>query len=416
MLAGALPWSAEVATPGQDVVVLSEEDLAEARGLLDRALNGSPVVRPQAASRFATLGAPARAVLEQAASEPGGLEALGPDVLANVGTLLEGELRQLARSSAIDLEFPWRPALLGGLAESAREADAATFAAALTDPLSAARTASLVGLGALNHRGSAAKVRAALADRDGAVRLEAALVLDAFGHPGALATALEELRRADTFFEIPTGAQARRLASRRLTERLKDTEAEQLFGFAARELPTQGPNPEALAALEAFLHERARDDWPSQLPAHVRAGGTEVSGPLGLELRSCRAGELQLALTEDDVLLVGSGTPARVELPGGTVRALVQRMAELPGRLGDDVFGRPGCDLERFRLSLPGDTQPLSVHVLKGSAPVQNLRPGALDELAAAWLDLVPETGDDPRLRDLRARLAALFDSVGGKP
>lgn len=406
----------------QDPTTAVDEDLTQARGLLERALNGSPVVKPQAARRFATLGEAARTALvehlgEQAREDHAGLVELGPDVLAHVGGLLDGPLRERAHAACLDLEFPWRPALIGGLAEAPRPAERAVFDRALGDPLAKARVAAIRGIGALGKaESSAGNLSGLLFDRAGEVRLEAALVLDAWGSQGALAVALQELRRADSFFEVPTGSQARRLAARRLGELLVGTEADGLFGFQARELPSAGPNPAALDRLEAFLRERAGDDWLSDLPPQVIASSLPVEGPLGLELRSCRAGELRLTLTADDRLLVGSGSPAVVELPEGTTAALVKRLADLPERLGDDVFGRPGCDLERFRVAVPGETGVSNIHVLKGPEPIPDLRPGPLDDLASSWLELVPEDGDDPRLAGLRGRLAALLASVGGTP
>ena len=400
-----------------DEAAALEQALAEARGMLERARTGYPVVRPQAAARFASMGEVAQRVLEEAASEPGGLAALGPDVLANVGPLFSGELRELVRSAAVHLDFPWRPALVTGLGAAAEPADRATFHAALGDPLAAVRSAAVAGLAKLEPKHlaeSADLLQPVLVDRDGGVRLEAALLLDSLGQPGALATALEELRRADTFFEVPTGTLARRVAARRLTERLAGTGAAQLFGYEPRNLPTEGPNVEALPALEAFLRERAGEAWPASLPAHVLGGAIRVEGPLGLELRSCRAGEMQLAITAEDVLLIGSGSPVAIELPEGTGADLIAAMSELPERLGDDVFGRPGCDLERFRVQLPGDERPRNIHVLKGAEPVPDLRPAALDELAAAWLNLFPAEGSNPEIDSQRERLATLFDSIGG--
>ena len=390
----------------------SAEALEEARRLLELSRTGSPVVRPQAAARFAGLGEAAGLALEEAAGEDlADLAGLGPELLGEIGGLARGALRDRMHGAVLDADFPWRPAVLRGLAAAVQETDAAAFSAALDDRLAASRAAALDGLAALDRRQVSAAVRARLHDSDGAVRARAALLLDLWGEPEALAYALEELRRADRFFEAETGARARRDTAAALGDRLGD-----LFGYDPRALPTEGPNPAALAALEAALRERAGDAWPAELPAHVRASDTAAEGPVGLELRSCRAGELRLVLTDDDALLVGEGSPARVALPEGTVRALIARFADLPERLGDDVFGRPGCDLERFRVRVPGELAPASFHVLKEAAPAPDLRPDALDELASALLELCPEgPAEDPRLDDLRGRLERILEAIGGE-
>jgi hypothetical protein len=406
------PLAAPLDAPAAAVQEANDAERAreEAERLLEVARNGSPVVRPQAAARFARLGEPARVALEALSGDDlAGLAALGPELLGECGVLARGAFRARLHGALGDPDFPWRPAVLRGLAASAQPEDAASFLLALDDPLAAARRYAIDGLDALDQRDAIDAVRLRLLDEDGGVRAKAGLLLDRWGEPGALATTLEELSRADRFFDLENGARARRETAQLLAARIGD-----LHGYDPRELPDAGPNPRALEALRAQLRERAGDAWPTELPAFVRASATVAEGPLGLELRSCRAGELRLALTADDVLLVGEGNPARVELPEGTVAALVIEFSDMPERLGDDVFGRPGCDMERFRFTWPGATGPSDVHVLKDPEPAPDLRPEALNEFARALLELLPATGDDPRLVGLRGRARAILGAIGG--
>ena len=231
-----------------------------------------------------------------------------------------------------------------------------------------------------------------------------------WGEDDALYWLLEELRRRDTFFDRPTGLQARYQSLALIERHLGDA-----AGYDADLPPEAETNLTALDVLEERIGERAEGDRP-ELPEVARAGVPTPRSRFGLELRSCRLGEHYLRWTADDVLLVGQGRPARVQLPKGTVAKLSASGAAHLRELEDRrFFGKPGCDMEHFlwRAEVGGDT---SVWLIsKGPDAVENLRPKALGEFYKQLLETLPdEPSKLPRTDRLRSRVRATLAALGG--
>ena len=379
-----------------------EEAESDVDRYLRLAREASPVVRPQAARRLVGLGEEAAArVLELTGGEPRGYARLGRDVVEILGELPGAELRADLWESLDDRDFPWRPSVARTLGKTAGADEAEPFIACLADPLAAVRTAGIAALGVLDDMTRAEAVRPLLADPHDRVRREAAVLLDRWGDPRTLWHLVEDLKRTDRFLELDTGKLARfesiRLLSARFGER---------FGFAAEKAPT---TPENATAIERF-EERVRDATGGaayELPEVAKAGSVSERAILGLEIRSCRRGEFFLRWTEEDVLLVGTGNPARIGLTPGVSAALASQVRESVESLGDEVFwGEPGCDSETFTIPEAGGMRVLRVS--KGPWEVQGLRPTGLLLAAEAMLSTLAEESE------LEQGVRAALTAVGG--
>lgn len=366
-----------------------DDERAAVEKLVEQSVSARAVIRPQAAARLVAHGALAADVVRARAGEgPDGLADLGADLVEVLPALGDDDLRARTWEALRDLDFPWRPAAARGLAASPADGEAGALDALLDDHIAAVRAAVVPAA-------DPAVLPLRLADPDGRVRRAAA---ERLGH---VPTLLAELRRTDTFFARDVGKEARFEAARmlaRLHPDLPDLRADLAPGDPANE------------AAWAWIEER----WPGAAPAVAPAPADDVV--LGVEVRSCRRGEFFVRVTADDVLLVGLGDAARVPLPAGTADRLVEEVRAAVAPLGDDRYwGRAGCDLER--LLLPGEERLATYHVQKGPDAEEGLRPAALGAAQAALvaaLEALPAAHDDPRARDLRARLADAVASVGG--
>lgn len=384
----------------------------EIHKLLEQSISARAVIRPQAARRLVGYGKPAAdAVLARAGAGTAGLAALGADLVEVLGEFGDDRLRARLWEAADDLDFPWRPAAARGLAATALSPEGAPLDALLDDRIAAVRVAAVRGLTALRREESLARLAAALDDSDGRVRRAAAdALLGTFGRPEALRWLLLELEREDRFFQRDTGKQARFEAFAMLRRRFPDVPS-----FRADLPPGDPVNAAALAWLQGEQRASVPDGAARPAP-HALPGRVEGDVVLGVEVRSCRRGELYLRVTADDVLWVGLGRAARAPLPEGTAAALVAATLRAVEPLGEERFwGRAGCDLER--LLLPGPDGLATYHVQKGPDAAEDLRPGALGRAMAAVvaaLGSLPAESGDPRLDGLRAQLSAGLAAVGG--
>ena len=400
-LASAEPWSRQEATDP------SKAQDEEVERLFRAATQGRAVVRPQAARRLVELGPRGEARLREAAGPDGaGLPALGPPILEALGAARSAELRALLWETLQQPDFPWRPSSARALAERPAPAEAAAFEPLLRDALAEVRAAAAEGL--MRSHGPLPPLRRALLDEDERVRRAAAVALVRAGDRRPLWLLAEELVREDRWFERPTGQAARILAARALEGLGVD-----LHGLDPNAEPSSPASREAHAALVADL-EAELGPRPELLPQQ-RAGSSRPAR-LGLELRSCREGELWLRWTAQDQLLVGQGNPVTLDLPAGTTARLEELLVSALEEVGTQrMFGTPGCDLEQ--LLLRGERSE-TLLLVKGPEPVPGLRPAALAQawsaLAASLPREVEPSQDDPRLRDLRARALRILASLGG--
>jgi len=388
------------------------EPESELDKMLRLAREASPVVRPQAARRFVGLGdAAARRVLEVTGGTPDGYAGLGIDLIEVLGELDDAEVRADLWQALDDVDFPWRPSAARSVAKTAKDGEAPRLRRLLGDPVATVRAAGVLGIGRLSARdalgdertGARADVRSRLSDPDDRVRREAATLVDEWGDPSALWWLVEELKRTDRFFDLDTGRLARFDAAGRLTKRLGDA-----FGFAPERAPDDAENRAALERIAARVTELAGP--APELPEVARASHTDVDAVLGLEVRSCRRGELFVRWDTDGAAWVGTGNARRIELPSGAAEALLAQARARASQLEDvEFWGEPGCDVEVYYVAIE-DAGPIrALRVSKGPDPEANLRPEPLTRLAGAMLGALPEDA-----AALRTGLAQALDAVGG--
>ena len=412
-----------VAGPGP-LLPTAPQDLEQ---LITAARTGRTVIRPQAARRIVRLWSQSEAdeqanIIQRLRTEsgdsPATLAQVGPALVEVLGAFGDEALRGLLWRALSDTEFPWRPYAARALAAHPTGAEAPRFLAALADPIPPVRVAAVVALANLDQPDEAPAVRLLLNDEDDRVRRAAADALIGWGQNSAMWWLYEELLREDRFFDRPTGEQARYQAWNLLSPRLGKIEDASPYD------PGLGPShPTSAASLEAVrarLAELKAGERPA-LPPQSRAGGEIPTELLGMELRSCRKGEVFLRWTANDLLLVGQGNPARVALPEGTVQALLNATAEARTGLADKrLFGTPGCDMEQFHVRSGKAASATQWIVSCGPDPIPDLRPADLNSLGRALLASIPqvpadEVAADTRLAQLRERTRAALQAIGGE-
>lgn len=433
---GALGWLLVASAPATLAIeaegssksnrgVQEELDADRLEGEIERLLgavrHGSPVVKPQAARQLAALGKPgADAVLEWVASDARGAAALPTELVEQLGRFGDERLRALLWQCLRDRDFPWRPAASRSVGLEPQPKEYYDFNSLTRDVLGTVRAAAVEsigrllllpeGLGERERSLALADLRSGLNDIDDRARRASAHALCNLGEYDALYYLAEELRRSDRYWESDSGKAARYAASTLLKQHLDD-----LHGYQARLAPDAEPNVEALGAIDADIAMQSGQSKP-EMPPWVAAGSTVAEGVVGLELLSCRKGELHLTWTADDRLLVGRGRPFEVLLPQGSSSRLLQAIrAELGEVTEGEIYGVPGCDSERYRFAVEGELRPAQVHVLKGPDPIPELRPVTLNAVARELLATLPERGEDPRIASLRGRARETLQAVGGQ-
>ncbi len=382
---------------------------------LDRARTGSPAVRPQAARRLLQWGSlAAERVLREMGEDPAQLVRLGPDLIAVLGEFHDARIRDRLWSATLKPDFPYRGAAARTLAGTAAapidpSPECARFEALLTDVLPEVRVAAADALKSTGRADLERRLRGLLEDPNDRVRRKAACVIFDRGDRSAAFWLLEDLRRCDAFFELDTGRSARTESLQLLQGRLSD-----LGGY---DLGRSAADPENLAALQAVQELILGNDDPPQLPRIALAAVPSTGDLVGLEVRSCRHGELFLRWNASGGLLVGTGNPAAVALPVASIEKIAALAREAAAALGDrHFFGIPGCDYEQLYVMPESSDRPIVIRCAKGVEPLPDLRPQLLNPLMSAMLSAVPDesAAQDPRLVLLRSRLAVALSAIGG--
>ena len=371
---------------------------------IELAREGRPQVRPQAAQRLVDSGAEGAAALKRAiGADETDLAGLGADLVEVLARFEDPELRAIAWRAVDDPDFPWRSAAVRSLAHDPASDELQRFVELLQDPLPAVRVAAIDAFPDSSAGMVANLFHARLADEDGRVRRAAAFELARRGLSWAKLWLVEELLRGDRWFEIDTGRFARFEAARMLRQLGED-----LGEYDPSAGPESAANRELVKALRTRI-EYAQEREPPSLPPAARAEDVAPPGRIGLELRSCRKGELFLQWGPGDLLFVGQGRPREIELESGTLARLETLAAGAYAALdGQRTFGRPGCDLEALRLDGP-DRELDAIYLQKGPEPRPELRPAPLDTFVAALVDSLP-----PAEADLRQRLSETLEAVAG--
>ena len=404
MRAAALLCALAAFAPPQD----GGDPDAEAKRLLEVATEGSPRVRYQASLRLAALGETGAALVRERLGSDAGYLTLGPALYEALVEFDDPRLRAAVWESLEDALNPWRPAGARALAKTARMEESGRFHALLKDHISAVRAEAVAGvaIGDENHAKDALRPR--LTDENGRVRRRAAAALARLGEHAALAWLVEDLRRDDSWFDMRLGRIARAEAAQALGEILG---REAIAVYSSRSAPD---SPETAAKIED-IEERCRalagEEWP-ELPDIARAPGLIEGEVVGVELRSCRHGELLLRWTQDDRLVIGEGDTDIRQLPEGSTARLLERAQAALETLGDQrSFGDPGCDLERYHFRLPDTTRARTIQLSKGPEAVPDLRPAALHPVAEA---MIRSAGGAGLGNSWRREVEVTFESLGG--
>jgi hypothetical protein len=184
-----------------------------------------------------------------------------------------------------------------------------------------------------------------------------------------------------------------------------------IASYSTRKGPDSEENLAAIAAIEERCRALASDSWPT-LPDIARAPGPVEGEVIGVELRSCRHGEILLRWTSDDRLVIGEGDTRILPLPEGTTARLVAHATSALETIGDDLsYGDPGCDLERYHIKLPGSVRSTTIQLSKGPQAVPDLRPEALHPLAKAMIVSAAKVGIGNRWDKT---VEVTFESLGG--
>jgi len=404
MRAAALLCALAALAPAQD----EGDPRAEAERLLDVATSGSPRIRFQAALRLAALGETGSSLVRAQIERDRGYLGLGPALYEALVEFDDLRLRAAVWESLEDTGNPWRPAGARALAKHPRSEETARFERLLKDHISAVRAEAIAGVAAGDEGHAIHALMPLLEDENGRVRRRSAAALAGLGEHHALAWLVEDLRRDDSWFDMRLGRIARAEAAQALRQLLG---REALSGYSTRNAPDTPENAATIQAIEARCRDLAGEDWP-ELPDIARAPGTIADEVIGVELRSCRYGELLLRWTADDRLVVGEGDMHILELPEGATARLLTRAESALGALGDErSFGDPGCDLERYHIKLPESLRSTTIQLTKGPAAVPNLRPAALHPVAEAMIKSAGRVGIGNRWD---RRVEVTFEALGG--
>jgi hypothetical protein len=259
---------------------------------------------------------------------------------------------------ARDRDFYWRGQALGALANRRLPEYRPLFLRSITDAAFLTRIHAGRGLCLLGKAKDRQLALALLQDDDPRVRLRIALTLVAEGDLRGLPELVEALNKDNKFLSDPWGLRG----AQRAMSALKKMAGKD-FGYdftASRE-----QNATAIAAFRRLAKDKLGDKWRPARPTVVDA--TEYLG--GVEVRSCRNGDLFLRWTQDGTLARGLEPKQRIKLTAASWKTL---RAELPAG-GDAIHGKVVCDYLRVMCENPG------IHWKSA--------PGALPQQLVTWLN-----------------------------
>jgi len=293
--------------------------------------------------------------------------------------LLEGWAR--------DRDFYWRGQALGALANRRLPKYRELFLKSITDAAFLTRIHAGRGLCLLGGEEDRQRVLALLGDEDPRVRVWIALTLVEEGDLRGLPELVEALGRDDKFLGDPWGLRG----AMRALGALKKIAGKE-FGYDITVSPQQ--NAAAIAAFRSLAKEKLGKRYRPAKPALVDK--TPYSG--GVEVRSCRNGDLFIRWTPDGTLVLGLEPLQRVKLQDASWQDL---RAVLPAG-GDAVHGKVVCDYLRVMCENPG------IH--------WKCAPGALPEQLNTWLNRLAKALEKQQRDELaRAITKRLGQFASGK-
>jgi hypothetical protein len=305
------------------------------------------------------------------------------DAIARSGQSGEATL-ELLLNWAEDRDFYWRSQALGGLALRKRSEHSELFREALVDPAHLYRIEGARGLLTLALEDDRSAVHARLEDVDPRVRLRVGILLIESGDDAGLPTIAEAIGREDRFLDDPWGARSSARALRALHEYADDD-----FGFSSAE----GELQQATALMKAhdWIEERiGRELQRPKHPADDRFIG-------GLELRSCRNGDLFMRWDLSGQVVLGLEGSTRLQLDPLSWR----KVSDQDRSKENKIYGPVICDYLRL-IDVKSNLQ-------------QKVAPGSLPPELATWLDLLSQalqnSGHEAQADALRSRLTQFVRS-----
>lgn len=278
---------------------------------------------------------------------------------------------------AQDRTFYWRAQALRGLADRKHRASVELFRTALHDASFLFRIEGARGLYLTDA--DRAPARALLRDADPRARARIAAFLLEQKDAAGLATAAAALRRRDTFLGDPWAEREATTALRALRAFAGDD-----FGYDVSAPPAA--NAAALGRIDALvLSHGGEAPPPSPSVSDDYAGGVEI--------RSCRSGDLFLRWTSDGRIDFGLEASERTGLPAATWNELA---ATLPTDAEDRTHGTVVCDYLRVLSTKP---------TLRAKCA-----PGALPDDLTRWLKALAAGLEKTGEGDLAAELTSRLD------
>ena len=277
-----------------------------------------------------------------------------------------------------DRDFYWRSQALEALANRALAAHEELFRSRLADPAYLTRVQAGRGLCLLGIDGD--RVVALLRDEDPRVRLRIAICLVERKDDRGLPTLVEALRQDASFLDYPWGPVGARTAFKALRKVAGGD-----HGYDPG-VPVQ-KNKDAIDKFEEWARKRLGAGFAEPVPAH--RSDTSFSG--GIQIRSCRNGDLFVRWTTEGRIAFGLEAGKKVEL---STAAWNRVRGSLPPP-ENAVHGKVVCDYLRF--------------VCKNPTVDQKSAPSALPSETNRWLEdfaqALEESGQKGLAREITTRL-----------
>lgn len=278
---------------------------------------------------------------------------------------------ELLTGWATDRRFYWRSQALGGLARRGVAAARPLFDAALDDPSHLFRIEGVRGLLAIaeDDEDVRARIRARLGDEDPRVRLRTALLLLERGDGGGAEQIGEAVFGASrTFLDDRWGAREATLAVREL-QRIAGLDVAAILGEDA----------EAAAAAEEVLTAWIQGASPAYAAA-PRFEATDTQPLFGVEIRSCRNGDLFLVAWPDGRVTTGLSPVREVQIEAP------ERL--LPDAAADGIATHGAVICDFVRVYVPSTVgQPPRAH--------HKAAPGAVPGPVLEWLKMLAASLDE---------------------
>ena len=348
--------------------------------LIDKAQNHRRIMLRRATARKVAAGGAAAIPALRAYEKKHGRNALRMVLVSSYATskAKDKPTIQLLVEWSMDKDFYWRSQALEALANRRLPELKESFLRHLSDPAHLMRLQAGRGLCQL---GDHAKTLKLLSDKDPRVRLRIAICLIEENNNLGLPTLVESLREEASFLDYPWG----QLGSIRAFKILRK-HCGQDFGYQLGEPSSK--NQGAIKNFERWVRSRLGEKWVDPIPT-TKDNSTYLGG---IEIRSCRNGDMFLRWTNSKALVFGLEGKTRVNLND---KAFAKLKAG-PQDADKTQQGKVICDFLRWTCKDQNRTH---------KAP-----PKGLSAESAKWLESLAEALDKKGRSDLTKRILNRLD------